>query len=115
MVDKSNTKNLCSRLLTAYGINTSVDASDIKELKIYKSRLFGFCSVYSFSYKNRNFLVSDDYSLMDDLNYIKAVLEDATELSNGKLVENPKPQSDGAKYALGLNETEYYLWECSLD
>ena len=104
-------KNLCSRLLVAYEISKNVDTVEIKHFKKYKSRLFGFCNVYSFTYKNRDFLVSDDYSLMDDPKYIKAVFKDASELEEGKLIENPVPQSDGAKYALGLDGTEYYLWE----
>ena len=110
---RDTAKRLCSRLLAAYEIDKEVTETEIKDLQIHKSRMYGFHSVYSFRYKNREYLVSDDYSLMDDPKYIKAVFEDATELRDGKLIENPLPQSDGAKYALGLDGTEYYLWESS--
>lgn len=111
MIEKDSARSLCARLLSEYGIDRKINQVDIKQLKIYKSRMYGFCNIYSFSFKNRNFLVSDDYSLMDDPKYIKAILEDATELKGGKLIENPVAQSDGAKYTLGLDGTEYYLWE----
>ncbi len=104
-------KNLCTKLLVAFGIDKRVDISDVKDLKKYKSQLYGMCDVYSFSYKNRKYLISDDYSLMDEPKYIKIVFEDAVDFSGGKLIDNPAPQSDVAKYALGLDGTEYYLWE----
>ena len=113
MHSNDKAKYICCELLKAYAISKNVDQAEIDSFKIYKSRLYGFCNVYSFRYKDRDYLVSDDYSLMDDPKYIKAVFEDATDLKEGKLIENPIPQSDGAKYALGLDGTEYYLWVCS--
>lgn len=113
MHNNDKAKKLCCKLLKAYAISKNVDTVEIENFKKYKSRMFGFCDVYSFTYKNRDFLVSDDYSLMDDPKFIKAVFEEATELEEGKLIGNPVIQSDGAKYALGLDGTEYYLWESS--
>lgn len=111
MPDTSKNLNIICELLKAYEVAEQVSLEDIHNFKTYKSSLYGMTSVYSFVYQNQHYYVSDDYLLMDNPAYIRNVLEDINSHLHGKLIQNPVPQTDGAKYALGLNGTEYYLWE----
>lgn len=67
--------------------------------------------ILSFNYKNRKFYISDDYSLADNPEYVKNLIQDINHFIKGNIVKNPTPQSDGAHCALGFNGVEYYLWE----
>ncbi len=99
------------RLLKLYGVAGNGKTSDIKNFKSYKSSLYGMQDVYRFDYLNRHFYVTNDYSLMDSPEYIKALLEEIKPLIKGGPIKNPVLQSDGAQYASSLDGTEYYLWE----
>lgn len=48
---------------------------------------------------------------MDSPKYIREVLAEINPRLKGHPLQNPITQSDGAKYASGLDDTEYYLWE----
>lgn len=68
-------------------------------------------NVYSFEYHGKQYYVSDDYSLMDNPQYVKNILVDVEPALTGQILKNPVTQTDGAVYAGGLDGTEYYLWQ----
>ncbi len=107
--------NIACRLLELYQIAGAVSANNLSNFKIYKSKIYGMQRVLSFDFRNKHYYVSDDYSLMDNPKFIKDVIEDIIPNLKGKPLENPIPQTDGAKYASGLDGTEYYLWESPLE
>lgn len=102
---------ICSKLLELYEVGSGVELGDIKNFKVHKSHVYGHASIYQFDYGNKCYYVTDDYSLGDDPQYIKDVLEEINSALQGRLLKNPTPQSDGAVYASGLDGVEYYLWE----
>lgn len=99
------------RLLELYKVAKNTDTKEISSFKIYKSKIYGMTKVYSFDFKNKHYYISDDYSLMDNPDFIRNVLEQINPSLKGNPLKNPVPQSDGANYASGLDGTEYYLWE----
>ncbi|MCW1908816.1 MAG: hypothetical protein KIH63_005770 [Candidatus Saccharibacteria bacterium] len=101
---------IVSELLRTYGIVANVDAKEITEFRAFKSHIFGMQSVYRFTYKGKRYYATDDYSLMDNPDYVREVLEEFQPNLKGRLVKNPIPQSDGAIYATGTDGREYYLW-----
>lgn len=68
----------------------------------------------TFNYKGKHYYLVDDYSLGDAPKYVQDILEEINHLLKGKILKNPVPQSDGAKYATGIGNNEYYLWESPL-
>ncbi|GAC1391481.1 MAG: hypothetical protein NVSMB46_04120 [Candidatus Saccharimonadales bacterium] len=106
-------KNVC-RLLELYGISEKISTKDVVKLEIYKSKIYGMQDVYSFDFKDSHYYITNDYSLNDSPKYIKDILIEVNPNLKGSVVENPIVQSDGAKYATGLDGTEYYLWKSPL-
>jgi hypothetical protein len=103
---------LLARLLELFAVAQSITPDEIKNLKVHSSHIYGLQTVYSFDYDTKHYYVTDDYSLMDNEQYIRHVLEEFTPTLTGKLRKNPTKQSDGALFACGLDDKEYYLWEC---
>jgi hypothetical protein len=111
-VNKSakETEKAC-RLLEMYQVATCVNEGEIKELKTHNSKQYGMQHIYSFSYKDKRYYATDDYSLMDNPKFVKDVLLEVVPKLNGRLLKYPIPQSDGAIFASGIDGKEYYLWE----
>jgi uncharacterized membrane protein len=107
---KKNIGIACS-LLKMYEIAVNVSSDEIKKFKTYKSNLYGMQHIYSFDYRNKQYYITDDYSLMDKPKLIRDIIEEIKPNLKGHALINPIPQSDGAKYASGLDGIEYYLWE----
>lgn len=103
------------RLLELYDVAPSVNTNEIRNFKTYQSNIYGMANIYSFQYKDNHYYICDDHSLMDNPKFIKNVLKQFNSNIKGWPLRNPLPQSDGAIYALGLDETEYYLWEAPLE
>lgn len=103
-------ENLIIKVLETYEVSDSVDTSEIMSLKSFKTNLYGQGNIYSFDYKNNHYYVVDDYSLMDNPDYIKKVIEEINPKLTGGPLKNPASQSDGAVYACGIEGAEYYLW-----
>lgn len=106
-------KELCAAILNYYQVADSATATDIMDLLIRKSDMYALGSVYQFTYKDSVFYICDDYSLDDNPAYLEDVLSSINHLLKGQPIKNPHPQSDGAQYAGGLNNTEYYLWKAN--
>jgi hypothetical protein len=105
------TTTICSKLLELYSIGKNVTPSELQNLVVRKSQVYGLANIYGFDYKNHRYYASDDYSLMDNPVCIQEVFAEVDPALTGKLLKNPTPQSDGAMYAGGLDGTGYYLWE----
>lgn len=103
--------NICAKLLELFKVAPAVAASDIKNLKIYKSQSHALGRVYRFDYKDKRYYAVDDYSLDDNPDYVRDILLDINHLLKGRLLANSTEQPDGAKFAEGLDGVEYYLWE----
>ena len=106
-----NKSELVAELLEKFEIYTSVHPDEIKNIKTDKAKRYALTNILSFSYAGRKFYISDDYSLNDNPALVRNLIQDINPMIGGGIVKNPEPQSDGAQYALGLDDTEYYLWE----
>jgi hypothetical protein len=106
-------KYICSKLLEIYNVAKNVESHDLKHFTTHISQLYGFAHIFSFDYKDHHYYVSDDYSLDDKLEYVKNVFLEIDTKLQGALLKNPVAQSDGARYAAGLNGVEYYLWQAT--
>ena len=102
---------IACRLLEMYQVANCVNEDEIKELTTHSSKRYGMQHIYSFSYKDKHYYASDDYSLIDNPKFVKDVLMEIVPKLNGRLLKNPIPQSDGAIFASGIDGKEYYLWE----
>ena len=111
MDNDAKIKNIVCRLLKLYAVAENINTKDVVNLIIYNSRIYGLKDVYSFDYKDNHFYITNDYSLMDNPRYIKNILDEINPNLKGSVVKNPVPQSDGAKFATGLDGIEYYLWK----
>jgi len=106
--------SLLVKALDAFGVDKNIDANYIKNVKTHSSQLYALGSVFTFDYKDKHYYLVDDYSLADDPKYVQDILEEINHLLKGNILKNPTPQSDGAKYATGIDGNEYYLWESPL-
>lgn len=97
-----------------YNVADKINPEELIDFKTHKSTLYGMTNIFSFTYGGKHYYITDDYSLMDDPRFIKDVLQGVCPNLKGNPMTNPNPQSDGAKYASGLNGTEYYLWEAPI-
>lgn len=104
-------KLLLVKALEAFGVEKNVNANNIKNIKVHSSQLYALGPVFTFDYKDKHYYLVDDYSLGDDPKYVQDILKEINHLLKGEILKNPTPQSDGAKYATGIDGTEYYLWE----
>ncbi|MEI6481377.1 MAG: hypothetical protein WCO19_03670 [Candidatus Saccharibacteria bacterium] len=102
---------LLVKVLEAFGVGKNIDADDIKNVIEHSSQLYALGPVIAFDYNDRHYYLVDDYSLNDDPKYVQDILEEINHLLKGRILQNPVPQSDGAKYATGIDDNEYYLWE----
>lgn len=99
---------LAAHILQEFQIGSDIQPAEINNLKTHKrisSKVLGF------TYKDRKFYISNDYTLDDNPEAVRRVIQDVNHLLKGSIVKNPIPQSDGAQYALGFEDVEYYLWE----
>lgn len=99
---------LAANILEQYQISSNVQPAEISNLKTHKRTS---SEVLGFTYKDRKFYISNDYTLDDNPEAVRRVIQDVNHLLKGSIVKNPIPQSDGAQYALGFEDVEYYLWE----
>lgn len=106
-----NNTELATKILEAYKIHHSVKTDEIHTLQVHKAQRYALGKILSFTYAGRKFYIVDDYSLDDNPEYVKNLIQDINHLVGGDIIKNPIPQSDGPQYALGLNDVEYYLWE----
>lgn len=104
-------ENLAVKLLETYGIAKNISSEDIMNFKIYKSNLLGMQNIYGFEFSGVKYYATDDYTLTDNLENIKRVLEEINPKLTGEPLKNPTTQSDGAIYACGIDGVEYYLWK----
>jgi len=111
---KENHKTICAGLLELFQVDEGIDTKDIENLKLHKSQNYALGPVYAFNYKGKHYYGVDDYSLGDDSELVRDILLDINHLLKGRIMKNPTPQSDNAKYATGLDGIEYYLWESPL-
>ena len=101
---------LCASLLNYYNEAEQATATDIRILSTHKSDIYGLSTVHKFVYKDTEYYTCDDASLGDSVAYLKEVLSSINHLLKGAPVKNPHLQSDGAQYAGGIGNKEYYLW-----
>lgn len=106
-------EELCTKLLTAYGVvKAAPSQQSIQNIKVYRSGLYGRAQVIGFTHLSTRYYASDDYSLDDNPKFIEEVFRDIDHILKGHLLRNPTTQQDGAIYAAGIDDTEYYLWQC---
>ncbi len=114
MDSDENYKTICAILLMIFKSDDSISSKDIKNLKIHTSQTHSLGPIYTFDYNNRHYYLVDDYSLGDDPISVREVLSDVNHLLKGSILENPKKQINETKYAVSVDETEYYMWESPL-
>ena len=102
---------LIATLLNKFHVGETISPTDIKDVVEHDAKRYASTKIFSFRYNGRSFFISDDYSLNDSPRRVEALIQDIKPTAQGHIISNPEPQSDDAKYALGLNGTEYYLWE----
>lgn len=104
-------ENLACKLLKSYAVAENLSTEEINNFKTFKSNLLGMQNIYSFEFSGVKYYATDDYTLGDNPEDIKRVLEEINPNITGEPLKNPIPQSDGAIYACSIDGAEYYLWQ----
>lgn len=111
--DAGSAYDICAKVLDYYRVAQDLSADKVSDIDVRVSQLYAFGPIISFTYGGVRYSIIDDYSLDDRQELMRDVLRSAGLSTKGSPIENPRPQSDGAKYAGGIDGVEYYLWRHS--